>query len=843
MAKRRTKKYRVIRSAIILMVSSVLVATGGGALWVATLKMPDLNTFDTRVVAQSTKIYDRTGTILLYDINTDAKRTVVPLSDISPYIQKATVAIEDSNFYTNIGIEPTAILRAFVADIFSGGFSQGASTITQQVVKNSLLTQDKTITRKIKELILSIKLTRMMSKDQILQTYLNESPYGGTIYGVEEASQSFFGKPAKDDTLAEAAYLAAIPQAPTYYSPYGLHLDDLKARQRLVLQRMKELNMISADEYNSALAENVKFLSKNSSGIRAPHFVMMVRDYLAQKYGEDAVNNGGLRVITTLNMDMQQKMEQTVAKFAPTLAQNYNASNTAMVAIDPKTGDVLALMGSRDYFDPSIDGNYNVALGLRQPGSTFKPFVYATAFKKGYTPDTALFDVRTEFSTKCTPDGKPINPTDDPKKVCYSPDEYDNNFEGPMTMRFALAQSRNIPAVKTLYLAGIPDSIQTAKDLGITTLTDPNRYGLTLVLGGGEVRLIDMVSAYGVFADDGVRNPWRTVLEVDDANGNVLEKATTTPSQVLDQNIAREISDILSDNKVRMTSLKPIANSIGRQVALKTGTTNDYRDVWTIGYTPNLVVGAWAGNSDNTPMSHNIAGLIITPLWGAYMDQVARDFPPENFQPPEPQPANLKPTLRGIWQGGISYWKDKISGKVATEYTPNETKEEVVFNSVHSILKWVDPNNPTGPIPEHPEQDPQFANWEYGVRDWFKTYQAANPDFKEASSFDIPTATDDVHTPEKAPKISVVSPANGTTVDPQKLLSVQLKDDGAYPPQKTDVYVNGKFVLSDSIDPLNFSFVPADVGNLSDTGNTLSVILYDSVFNKDQAVINFSIKK
>ena len=613
-SRRNHKRSHRVWAIIAVILSVILIGTGFFALWVSSLDIPDVTSFESRKITESTKIYDRTGTVLLYDTGADVKRTVIPLSEMSPYIPEATIAIEDSNFYHNIGIEPLSILRAFLTDLVSGGYDQGASTITQQVVKNSLLTTNKTLTRKIKELVLAVKLTRVMSKDDILKTYLNETSYGGTVFGVEEASQEFFGHPAKDDTLAEAAYLAAIPQAPTYYSPYGTHFDDLVARQKLVLSRMKDLGLINNTEYQAALAEKVQFLSRNSSGIRAPHFVMFVKDYLVSKYGEDMVDNGGLRVITTLDYDMQQKAEDVVKRFGPTLASTFNASNTAMVAIDPQTGDILTMIGSRDYFDNSIDGNYNIALARRQPGSTFKPFVYATDFEKGYTPETVLFDIKTEFSTYCNPDGTVKNPTDDPKKVCYSPGEYDNNFEGPMSIRFALAQSRNLPAVEALYLAGIPSAIKTAEDMGVK-ITDPTSCGLTLVLGGCEVSLLDLTSAYGVFANDGVRNPYRAVLEVDDANGNVLEKATLDPKRVITAESARQISDILSDNSVRMNSLKPIADSVGREVAIKTGTTNDFRDVWTLGYTPNLVVGAWAGNNDNTPMQHNISSLIISPLW------------------------------------------------------------------------------------------------------------------------------------------------------------------------------------------------------------------------------------
>ncbi|MEK7609898.1 MAG: transglycosylase domain-containing protein [Patescibacteria group bacterium] len=839
----KKKRPRRIRSLILLIISAGLVVVGFSSLWVATLEMPDLNSFQTRKVAESTKIYDRTGEILLYDTGKDAKRTAVPLSSISPFIPKASIAIEDSNFYTNSGIEPTSIIRAIFANLATGGYRQGASTITQQVVKNSLLTTDKTITRKIKEWVIAIKLTKIMSKDQILETYLNDTSYGGTIFGVEEASRIFFGKSSKDVTLAQAAYLAAIPQAPTYYSPYGTHRDALDARHKLVLQRMKDLGVITKNEYDSAIAEKVQFLSKNDSNIRAPHFVMFVKDYITQKYGEDVINNDGLRVITTLDFGMQQKAEEVIDKFSPSLQSNFNASNTAMVAIDPKTGDILTMIGSKDYFDPSIDGNFNIALAKRQPGSTFKPFVYATAFKEGYTPETILFDTETEFSTQCTVEGKPKNPSDDPVKVCYSPDEFDDVFMGPLTIRKALSQSRNIPAVKALYLAGIPDSIQTAEDMGITGLTDPNRYGLTLVLGGGEVSLLDLTSAYGVFANDGLRNPYRSILGVEDSKGVILESvsATTIPTQVIAPEISRQISDILSDTSIRMESLKPIGESVGRKVAIKTGTTNDYRDVWTVGYTPNLVVGAWAGNNDNHPMQHNVAGLIITPLWGAFMSQVAQNFPPEDFQSPPPPLSDNKPVLRGVWQGGASYWKDSISGKVATEYTPPETKKEVVFNSVHTILNWINKDDPRGPVSVNPQNDSQYAYWEYGVRKWFDTYKQSHLDFSEVTSTSIPTAIDDVHVPGKLPSVSFLSPQQGSSIDSGGSLSIKLRSIGAYPPQKTEVYLNGKYVMTSEKDPLNISFFPSDVGGLSEN-NTLSVTMYDSVFNRALATTTFSIK-
>ena len=822
--------------------SLLFVGAGLTSLWIATLEIPDLSSFENRKVSDSTKIYDRTGTVLLYDTGTDAKRTTLPLSEISPLVQRATIAIEDANFYNNIGIEPTSIIRAVLANIASGGYGQGASTITQQVVKNSLLTTDKTLSRKIKEWVLAIKLTRIMSKDKILETYLNETSYGGTTFGVEEASQQFFGHPAKDLTLAEASYLAAIPQAPTYYSPYGTHRTDLDARHKLVLQRMKDVGMITQADYDSAIKQKVEFLTKTSGNIRAPHFVMFVRDYITQKYGEDMANNGGLKITTTLDYDMQQKAEDSVKKFAPSMAANFNASNTAMVAIDPKTGDILSMVGSRDYFDASIDGNYNIALAQRQPGSTIKPFVYSTLFKKGYTPQTVLFDAETQFSTQCSVDGKPNNPTDDPTKVCYSPNDYDLKFEGPLTIKQALAESRNIPAVKALYLAGIKDSIQTAHDMGITSLNDPDRYGLSLTLGGGEVSLLDMTSAYGVFANDGVRNPYRSILKVTDSKGNVLEAATTNPSQVLAPEIARQISDILSDPAVRMASLAQIADNVGRQVAIKTGTTNDFRDVWILGYTPNLVVGAWAGKNDDTPMSKNVAGLIISPLWGAFMSQVAKNFPPENFQTPPPPITDGPTPLRGIWQGGVSYKIDSISGKLATEYTPVETQKDLVVPSVHTILQWVNPSDPRGPAPIDPTKDSQYPYWEYGVRKWFDTWKVTHPEFKEGVTFVVPTEKDDVHTPANSPQVTIISPAANSTIDKNTLLTVQLQVTGPYPVQKTEVYLNGKYVLTKENDPLNISFVPADASDVS-TVNTLSVTVYDSIYNKTEVSTTFAVQQ
>lgn len=817
----------------------VLVVGGLVIVWISTLQIPDLSAFETRKISQSTKIYDKTGTVLLYDVNGGAKRTVVPLSAISPYIQKATIAIEDANFYSHGGIDVKSIFRAILSDVTPGGAKEGASTITQQVIKNAVLTSSQTFTRKIEEAILAIKLEHIMTKDQILETYLNEAPYGGSIYGVEEASETFFGVSASSTDVAESAYLAAVLQAPTYYSPYGSNKSALDARQHLVLEKMKENGFITSGQYDQAISENVTFLAKNLTGLRAPHFVMYVINQLLNQYGEDMVENGGLRVITTLDYGIQSKAESVISKFAPTLQSNFNASNTAMVAIDPKTGNILSMVGSSDYFDASINGSFNVATAPRQPGSTFKPFVYATAFEEGFTPDTELWDVPTQFSPQCSPGGTTTDPTASSTKICYSPVEYDKTYEGPVTARYALPQSRNIPAVEMLYLAGIHQSIATAEAMGITTLTDTANYGLSLVLGGGDVTLLDMTSAYGVFANDGIRNPYRSILEVDDSQGNVLEQASTNPVQVIPAQQARQINEILSDTTNRMYSIEDLTVPLNRQIAVKTGTTNNYRDVWTMGYTPDVAVGFWAGNDNNTPMNDAISTLIITPVWAAFMTEINDSIPKSTFIAPDPEPTNLKPTLRGIWQGGVSYLIDTISGKVATKYTPEQTTKEVVFPSVHNLLQWIDKSDPQGPIPSNPQNDPQYQNWEYAVRQWFVDYQQKHPGFVETNDFTPPAEVDDVHTPANFPIVSIVSPTNGIALDPNGLVNVSIKTSGPYPIQKANLYINNNYITSSTKAPFNMSFIPIDISGIQQN-NSLEVSVQDSVFDQGSATTTFT---
>jgi 1A family penicillin-binding protein len=834
--KETVSKYRILKELFLGLIILGTIGVGGVLLWVSTFTMPDLSSFSDRKVSESTKIYDRTGKVLLYDLNQGTKRTNVADSEISINVKNATVAIEDSDFYEHHGIKITSIFRAIIANIFSRGYSQGGSTITQQVVKNSLLTTEKKISRKLKEWVLALKLERVLNKTEILDIYLNEAPYGGTIYGIEEASQTYFGKKALDLSLAESAYLSALPNAPSYYSPYGNNKQRLEDRKNLVLSKMLEKKFITQEEYDKAKAEKVAWRPQENTGIKAPHFVMYIRQYLEEKYGKSMIEQGGLKVTTTLDYGLQAKAEELANKYALENEKNYNAENASIVALDPKTGQILVMVGSRNYFDKNIDGNFNVALAHRQPGSSFKPIVYAEAFIKGYTPDTAVFDLQTEFSSECNPDGTPIVKGDE--KKCYMPENYDHVYRGPISFRNALAQSINVPAIKALYLAGLKDSLRLAKDMGIKSLTNTNQYGLTLVLGGGEVSLLDMSSAYGTFAANGVRNPYQGILKVEDKNGTVLEQFEPHPIEVMPEQVALMISDVLSDNKARTPAFGEHSALYieDRPVAVKTGTTNDYRDAWIMGYTPNLVVGAWAGNNDNSPMEKKVAGFIIAPLWNAFIKEALKQYPVENFKKPDPiDKSTLKPALAGFWQGGKAYFVNKLSGEKATDATPPELREERVIKQIHSILFWVDKDNPAGPAPVNPDQDPQFKLWEYPIRKWV----TANNVIEEGENV-IPVSTDSMHGPESIPTITISNPISGTLYPKNQNIVITVNTSGRFPISKVDYFINGAFVGSATRAPWSFSFLPRELDTLR-TENELKAIVYDTAFNRSETKITFNI--
>ena len=804
----------------------------------ASIKLPDFKSFEERKISRSTKIYDRTGEVLLYDVHQDFKRTVIPIEKMGEPIKSATIAIEDSSFYSHNGIRPTSIVRAVLANIFSGNFSQGGSTITQQIIKNTLLTTEKTVERKFKEWVLAIKLERVMSKEEILAVYLNDAPYGGSVYGIQEASQTFFDKDPLELTLAEAAYLAAIPKAPTYYSPFGQHRDKLDARKNTVLDRMLELSFIDEASYQQATSEAVVFKLREDVGIKAPHFVFYIKEYLEEVYGLDMVENGGLKVTTTLDYSLQEKAEEIVNRNALKNEIDWNASNAGMVAIDPKTGQILVMVGSRDYFDKNIDGNYNIATALRQPGSSFKPYVYATALKEGYTRDTILFDLPTEFQGGCSAYGVALGGNS--QENCYSPDNYDGKYVGPITLKNSLAQSRNVTSVKLLYLAGVEDSIATSRTMGITTLVDAKRYGLTLVLGGGEVSLLDMVSSYGVFANEGVRNPHTGILKIEDGEGVIFEEFKETPTPALDKNVALTISDILSDNVARTPLFGSNSFMVfpGFDVAAKTGTTNSNKDAWTVGYTPSIAVGVWAGNNDNKSMKKGGAAL-AGPMWNKFMKEALSVLPNEQFEKPDYSGDYAKkPVLRGSWMGNETYFVDRVSGGLAGPNTPEESKEEKTITNVHSILYWVNKKDILGLPPVNPNGDPQFSQWEIPVQRWWSENYTKYP-INTVSN--IPTTVDNIHNESTKPIISISASPSLAVYGKNQEIRISVAGAGAYPLQKINMFVNGTFLGSLS-SPFNFSITPSDVHNLR-LNNELKVVGYDTIQNVGEGVFNFQVSQ
>jgi len=578
--------------------------------------LPRPEVFTEAQINQSTKIYDRTGKILLSSVYGEEKRTYVTLSEIPDIMQKAVIATEDKNFYQHFGIDIMGILRALKIDITRGTDSHGASTITQQLIRSTFLTPDKTISRKVKEVILSVELDRKYPKDQILEWYLNQVPFGINIYGIEEASLTYFQKSSKDLSLPEAALMAAIIQLPSYYSPYGKHLDDLLVRKDYVLKRMEQEHYITAEQRDQAM--KYQFTFNKLPKTMAVHFIDYVKQQLEATYGPDFLETKGLKIYTSLDWELQQTAEAAIAENVQKNITRFGAYNSALISIDPKTGEILSMVGSADpWGEPLPKGcdpattckfvpSYNVATqGNRQPGSSFKPFVYAEAFRKGATDQTIVIDELTNFGSWGGKD--------------YIPQNYDGLFRGPVTLRNALAQSLNIPAVKALRdLAGLNDSLALAKKLGITTLNrDPSFYGLALVLGGGEVHLIDMVSAYGVFDNGGYRIEPSPIIKIEDANGNIIYENKKTLRKVLETNVCEMITSVLSDNVARTPVFGPNSNLYfpDYKVFAKTGTTQKNVDGWVIGCTVDTCVGVWSGNNNNAPMTGGVGESASGPAW------------------------------------------------------------------------------------------------------------------------------------------------------------------------------------------------------------------------------------
>lgn len=717
--------------------------------------------------AESVRIYDRTGEVLLSEAAGDKQRSILPREEIPDHVRQATIAIEDTNFYKHGAFEWRGILRAITVNLTRGRLAQGGSTITQQLARNAFLTPEKTVTRKVKEGVLAVRLEQYYSKDEILDLYLNHIPYGRNYYGIEAASQAFFNKPAKELTLAEAALVAAVPQAPTYYSPWGSNVDKLMARKDLALKRMKEQGYINEAEYNAALKEDVKFADQPLGVIKAPHFVNYIQEYLAEKYGEDVLQTGRMKVVTTLDWELQQIAEEALKKGVERNAKRNAGSNGAFMAMDPQTGQILAMVGSRDYYakpEPEgctqgktckFEGNFNVATqGLRQPGSAIKPFVYLSAFEKGLTPETIVWDTPTEFNTGC-----PVIPNYSVGEgSCYHPQNFDGLFRGPVMLKEGLAQSINVPSVKVLYAAGLNNALETAKRFGITTLTDPKRYGLSLVLGGGEIKLIELLSAYSVLATEGVYNPPTSILKIEDAEGRVLEEYKEEKKEVVNAQYPRLINKILSSGELRAPLYHAsfgLTQVPGYEVAMKTGTTDNYADAWTFGYTPNLAAGVWVGNNNRLSTESGSSILAALPIWHDFMAQAVPKRSSAGFSSPGPTPAD-KPILRGELSEGY-----------------------------HDLLYYLGRGG-----------EAQSSYWESSVQYWIQNNAVDMSRFGETGDGNVATSTDSGNNESTSISIEFFSPRNGNSVD--RPVKLDFEVNSANPITKIEVYLNNQLLDSKS---------------------------------------------
>lgn len=778
--------------------------------WVSR-DLPDPNTLTNREIAQSTKIYDRSGEHLLYEISGDEKRTLVTIDELPDYVKYAAVTAEDRKFYDHGGIDIAGIFRAIFVNVSTfDPTGQGASTITQQLVKNAILTNEQTYVRKVKEIILALALERRYTKDEILQLYLNEIPYGSTNYGIESAANSYFDKEAKDLSIAETATLTALLKAPTTMIN---NPERLIERRNWIITSMAELEYISQSEADAALAEETPIVI-DVTDIDAPHFVLWVKEQLEEEYGQKTVEQGGLTVITSIDYDKQLIAEEAVANNHEARSESYGFNNTGLVALDPNNGHILSMVGSVDYFDEEIDGQVNVTLRPLQPGSSFKPIIYAAGFERGYTPNSILWDTETTFPTATGP---------------YHPRNYDLSENGPVTVRKALQGSLNITAVKMLYLVGVDAGLDFAERLGYSTFEDRSRFGLAIVLGGGEVEMLDHVGAYATFANDGVRHEPVPILKVEDANGKVLQEwQESSGEEVIDANVARLITNVLADDGARAYAFGTgsLLTLPGRTVASKTGTTNDYNDAWTVGYTPSLVAGVWSGNTDGAEMNRGSGGSsVAAPVWNEYMRRALEGSPVESFTAP-----SIPITGKAILDGQIpseTVVIDTASGKLATDRTPDRFREEKKCGEFHTILHFVDRSNPAGNVPSNPSKDPHYNAWEAGVQAFLVKH---NEELGEGELpmeiCEIPEEEDDVHTAANEPKVEIETPDSGGDVD--RSISVEIDVRAKRGVSRVEYLIDGSLVLVDS-DPGGTTIsLPSWVNTGS---HKLTVVAYDDVDN------------
>ncbi|OGY85105.1 MAG: hypothetical protein A3F54_02455 [Candidatus Kerfeldbacteria bacterium RIFCSPHIGHO2_12_FULL_48_17] len=825
-------KKKILAAAGIAIVVGAL-GMGGAFAWYAK-DLPDPGKLRERQVAQSTQIYDRTGTILLYEIHGAERRTIIKLTDLPPYVKNATIVTEDRGFYKHPGFDVKGIIRALLKNVLKGDITgEGGSTITQQFIKNAVLTSEKHFDRKIKEVVLAYELERKFSKDEILEMYLNEIPYGSTAYGIESASQFYFAKSAKDLTLAEAAILSALPQRPTYYSPYGNHTDQLFARQQYILGEMAKEKHITEAEAEAAKAEKITF-AKRIDDIRAPHFVFYVRDILEQKYPTSMVEEGGLKVITTLDIDKQVAAEEAI-RLNMDKVEQYGGRNAALVSMDTHTGQVLAMAGGKNYFgenepegckagvDCLFEPNVNVALSQRQPGSSIKPIIYASAWEKGYTPETILFDLERDF---------PI------ESGTYHPRNYDLSQHGPLQMKQTLSGSLNVPAVMTTYLTGVDRILDNLQKFGYTTFNDRSRYGLSIGLGSGEVTLLEHTNTFAMFAREGEYHQATPILKIQDNTGKVLEEFSDQPKQVFDEMTLRRLNKVLSTDGLRafVFGARSKLTLPDRPVAAKTGTTNDFHDGWTMGYTPSLAAGVWVGNNDNTPMSKGADGSIVaTPIWNEYMLRALEGTPVEEFKNPEPAKTNGKDILKGEIDVTETHKVDKVTGKVipdecADKY-PAEFVETREFKETHDILHWVNKDEPLGAIPKNPEKDPYYNIWEAVVKKWAEGKEGY-------TTGDLDYESCDLRNSKNAPTLTIKAPVkDGTLTSSNFDIDISVSAGNGRSIKKVEYFVDNNSVDTKTTAPFQSTYAPT---TLSSGKHALKVKATDNLDSTTEQSVSFT---
>lgn len=732
-----------------------------------------------QVSGYSTVFYDREGKIL-YDMYKDKNRVPVTFADLPPYLRQATIAIEDKNFYKHGGISEFGIVRGFLSVFIRGRF-QGGSTITQQLIKNVLLTSQRAISRKIKEAILAIEVERKYTKDEILLMYLNEAPYGGTYWGVGTAAMSYFGKSVKDLNLIESAILAGLPQNPSSYSPYIGKNNAWKGRAKDVLRRMREDGYITSNQEKKADSQIDSYrFSAPKLAINAPHFVFYVKDAVEKEYGPKLIDEG-IKIKTTLSLEAQQITEKIVKEEIENL-KGYNATNAAVVVLDSATGEILAMVGSYDYNDEKF-GKFNATLGLRQPGSAIKPITYTLALEKGYTPATILMDVSTVFPNQGDKDYVPVN--------------YDGKFRGPMQLRFALGNSENIPAVKLLAMVGIRDFLSKAEQFGLTGFapTDENmkRYGLAVTLGGGESTLVDMTSAFSVFASGGLKRDPAALTEISDFKGKTIYKEIKIKEKrIISPEIAFLISHILSDNNARLEAFGPNSylNIPGKTVSVKTGTTNDKRDNWAIGYTKSITVGVWAGNNDNSPMNPKIASGATgaSSIWYRLMRELLKKYPDGIMEKPD----KVKAITIDSYLGGLP----KDGQPTRSEYFVDGTEPKTI-SPFYKRLKISKANGKlandveikSGNYDEKDfivitENDPVSTDgknrWQEAIDAWARS--------QGDEKYHYPTETSDASADSVI--VSIKSPNNETTISSGNI-NIQAKITSIVPLKNVKILLNG----------------------------------------------------